>query len=173
VWAGLRPLVKSATSGRTADLSRRHRVMTGPAGVIAITGGKLTTYREMAEDTVDGRARGARTQGRCRTKKLKLLGAAGFSARRRVALRDPSGGALKPAAPSSLSFLVRHRPCVRAPRARPSTVSSAISRYVVSFPPVIAITPAGPVITRWRRERSAVRPLVADLTSGRSPAHTR
>ena len=53
VWAGLRPLVKSATSGRTADLSRRHRVTTGPAGVIGITGGKLTTYREMAEDTVD------------------------------------------------------------------------------------------------------------------------
>ena len=53
VWAGLRPLVKSATSGRTADLSRRHRVTTGPAGMIAVTGGKLTTYREMAEDTVD------------------------------------------------------------------------------------------------------------------------
>ena len=35
VWAGLRPLVKSATSGRTADLSRRHRVTTGTAGVIA------------------------------------------------------------------------------------------------------------------------------------------
>ena len=52
MWAGLRPLVKSATSGRTADLSRRHRVTTGPAGMIAVTGGKLTTYREMAEDTV-------------------------------------------------------------------------------------------------------------------------
>ena len=41
------------TSGRTADLSRRHRVTIGPAGVVAVTGGKLTTYREMAEDTVD------------------------------------------------------------------------------------------------------------------------
>jgi glycerol-3-phosphate dehydrogenase len=80
VWAGLRPLVKSATSGRTADLSRRHRVMTGPAGVIAITGGKLTTYREMAEDTVDGALEALGRKARCRTKKLKLLGAAGFSA---------------------------------------------------------------------------------------------
>src|SRR5829696_1785506 len=52
VWAGLRPLVKSATSGRTADLSRRHMVTVGPSGMIAVTGGKLTTYREMAEDTV-------------------------------------------------------------------------------------------------------------------------
>ena len=33
-------------------------------------------------------------------------------------------------------------------------------------------TPAGPTVTRWRRERSAVRPLEADLTSGRRPAHT-
>src|SRR5918992_5608759 len=52
-WAGLRPLIKSASSGRTADLSRRHRVTIGSAGVVAITGGKLTTYREMAQDTVD------------------------------------------------------------------------------------------------------------------------
>ncbi len=79
-WAGLRPLVKSATSGRTADLSRRHRVTTGPAGVIAITGGKLTTYREMAEDTVDEALAVLGTKARCRTKRLKLLGAAGFTA---------------------------------------------------------------------------------------------
>ena len=52
-WAGLRPLVKAASSGRTADLSRRHRVTASDSGVITVTGGKLTTYREMAEDTVD------------------------------------------------------------------------------------------------------------------------
>ena len=52
-WAGLRPLVKEASSGRTADLSRRHRVVTSDSGVITVTGGKLTTYREMAADTVD------------------------------------------------------------------------------------------------------------------------
>ena len=52
-WAGLRPLVKAASSGRTADLSRRHKVTRSDAGVITVTGGKLTTYREMAEDTVD------------------------------------------------------------------------------------------------------------------------
>jgi glycerol-3-phosphate dehydrogenase len=78
-WAGLRPLVKSATSGRTADLSRRHRVTVGPAGVVAITGGKLTTYREMAEDTVDRvlDQLDARRR-RCRTKRLRLLGAEGY-----------------------------------------------------------------------------------------------
>lgn len=52
-WAGLRPLVKSASSGRTADLSRHHRVSTSDSGLVTITGGKLTTYRRMAADTVD------------------------------------------------------------------------------------------------------------------------
>jgi glycerol-3-phosphate dehydrogenase len=78
-WAGLRPLVKAATSGRTADLSRRHRVTRSATGVITVTGGKLTTYREMAEDTVDelvehldGLPRAAR---RSRTAKLEVRGA--------------------------------------------------------------------------------------------------
>ncbi len=78
-WAGLRPLVKAASSGRTADLSRRHRVTRSGSGVITVTGGKLTTYREMAEDTVDelvehldGLPRSAR---RSRTASLKLRGA--------------------------------------------------------------------------------------------------
>jgi len=78
VWAGLRPLVKSATSGRTADLSRRHRVSVGPAGVVGITGGKLTTYREMAEDTVDEVLDRLDTSLKCRTKRLRLLGADGY-----------------------------------------------------------------------------------------------
>jgi glycerol-3-phosphate dehydrogenase len=45
--------VSAATSARTADLSRRHRVATSPSGVVTVTGGKLTTYRRMAADTVD------------------------------------------------------------------------------------------------------------------------
>ena len=52
-WAGLRPLVKSAASGRTADLSRQHKVTRSPSNVVTVTGGKLTTYRRMAVDTVD------------------------------------------------------------------------------------------------------------------------
>ncbi|MFS8585651.1 MAG: glycerol-3-phosphate dehydrogenase/oxidase, partial [Acidimicrobiia bacterium] len=81
-WAGLRPLVSDATSSRTADLSRRHRVTVSDSGLVTVTGGKLTTYREMAEDTVDtavrllgGRPRGTR---RCRTRSLRLRGAEGW-----------------------------------------------------------------------------------------------
>jgi len=77
-WAGLRPLVKSGADGRTADLSRRHSITTNAAGVIRVAGGKLTTYREMAEDTVDQAMDRLGRSGRCRTRKLKLLGADGF-----------------------------------------------------------------------------------------------
>lgn len=51
-FAGLRPLVDSGTDA-TADVSRRHLVTASDAGVISVLGGKLTTYRRMAEDAVD------------------------------------------------------------------------------------------------------------------------
>jgi glycerol-3-phosphate dehydrogenase len=77
-WAGLRPLVKSASSGRTADMSRKHRVAVSPEGMISVTGGKLTTYRRMAADTVDQAMRQLDRKGRSRTKKVLLAGAEGY-----------------------------------------------------------------------------------------------
>jgi glycerol-3-phosphate dehydrogenase len=85
-WAGLRPLVADPeASGRTADLSRRHRVHRSATGVVTITGGKLTTYREMAADTIDEVLRhvldaGAleRVQRHSRTKRVRLHGAEGY-----------------------------------------------------------------------------------------------
>ena len=76
-WAGLRPLVAGGPPGsRSADLSRRHRVDRPVDGLVTIGGGKLTTYRAMAEDTVDEvqRALGARRTP-CRTRRLALHGA--------------------------------------------------------------------------------------------------
>jgi len=52
VFAGLRPLVGS-DDGDTASLSRDHTLQVSPSGLVTITGGKWTTYRKMAEDTVD------------------------------------------------------------------------------------------------------------------------
>jgi glycerol-3-phosphate dehydrogenase len=72
-YAGLRPLLDVAGSGRTADLSRRHAVLTSRTGVVTVVGGKLTTYRRMAEDAVDAAVPAA---GRCRTRHLPLVGAA-------------------------------------------------------------------------------------------------
>ena len=56
VFAGLRPLVGKAegeATGGTAALSREHALVIAPSGLVTITGGKWTTYRKMAEDTVD------------------------------------------------------------------------------------------------------------------------
>ena len=81
IWTGLRPLLapsagKSAPSERTADLSRRHSVKVSPNGMVTITGGKLTTYRKMAEDTVDVVVKALGGKGRsCSTKRLRLRGA--------------------------------------------------------------------------------------------------
>ncbi|MEV4920965.1 glycerol-3-phosphate dehydrogenase/oxidase [Streptomyces tirandamycinicus] len=80
-FAGLRPLLDTSGDGdpgRTADISRRHAVLTSPDGVVTVVGGKLTTYRRMAQDAVDAAvtARGLRA-GRCRTAALPLVGAAG------------------------------------------------------------------------------------------------
>ena len=79
-WAGLRPLVAGAgAGGRTADLSRRHRLSRSDAGVVTITGGKLTTYRRMAADTVDEVAGilGAGAVSRTATLRLRGAGPAG------------------------------------------------------------------------------------------------
>jgi glycerol-3-phosphate dehydrogenase len=76
-WAGLRPLVKQ-TGGRTADLSRRHRVTTSSSRVVSVTGGKLTTYRRMAADTVDEVMGLLDRRGRSRTRRLRLVGADGY-----------------------------------------------------------------------------------------------
>ena len=87
-WAGLRPLVKSeGISERTADLSRHHKVVRSASGVVSVTGGKLTTYRRMAEDTVDEIA----PRTRCRTKKLQLHGADGYDA----LIKDVDGAAAR------------------------------------------------------------------------------
>ncbi|HKA93289.1 MAG TPA: glycerol-3-phosphate dehydrogenase/oxidase [Acidimicrobiia bacterium] len=77
-WAGLRPLLRTATNERTADLSRRHAVRQSPSGVVTVTGGKLTTYRRMAADTVNEVDRLLAKRRRCRTKRLRLLGAGGY-----------------------------------------------------------------------------------------------
>jgi glycerol-3-phosphate dehydrogenase len=88
VWAGLRPLAAARghhMSARTADMSRRHLVKVSESGMVTVTGGKLTTYRQMAEDAVDAAVRrlgsGAPAGAeRCRTQRMLLRGAAGLAA---------------------------------------------------------------------------------------------
>ncbi len=52
-WSGIRPLAATLADGDAGSASREHSVAVGPLGVLSVTGGKLTTYRAMAEDVVD------------------------------------------------------------------------------------------------------------------------
>ena len=74
-YAGLRPLLDTGT--KTADLSRKHAVLVSSSGVVTVVGGKLTTYRRMAEDAVDKAVTSAHLEaGPCVTRSLPLVGAA-------------------------------------------------------------------------------------------------
>jgi glycerol-3-phosphate dehydrogenase len=75
VFAGIRPLVKSGGSKNTAALSRDHTIHIDRSGLVSITGGKWTTYRNMAEDCVDQAATLARvTERPSVTRHLKIHG---------------------------------------------------------------------------------------------------
>ncbi|HEX3385885.1 MAG TPA: glycerol-3-phosphate dehydrogenase/oxidase, partial [Mucilaginibacter sp.] len=54
VFAGFRPLAApQGDSSKTKEISRSHKIIVSPSGLLTITGGKWTTYRKMAEDVVD------------------------------------------------------------------------------------------------------------------------
>jgi glycerol-3-phosphate dehydrogenase len=53
LWSGIRPLIAEPGKRSPSEISRRDEVMTSPAGIITIAGGKLTAYRRMAERIVD------------------------------------------------------------------------------------------------------------------------
>jgi len=75
VFAGLRPLVRAGSGHSTSALARDH-LLREEGGLVSITGGKWTTYREMAEQAVDMAARVAHLPDRpCRTADLALHGA--------------------------------------------------------------------------------------------------
>ncbi|MSP91837.1 MAG: glycerol-3-phosphate dehydrogenase/oxidase [Myxococcales bacterium] len=87
-WGGIRPLV-AADSSSTYNASREHLVATDPRGIVTISGGKLTTYRVMAEEALDaaisllppGRAAAAQPG---RTQTLPLPGARTIAGRHRA-----------------------------------------------------------------------------------------
>lgn len=76
-WAGLRPLVADPMAHDTARLSRDHVISMSESGLVTVAGGKWTTYRKMAQDTVDflERRLGLSPPTPCRTEELLLVGA--------------------------------------------------------------------------------------------------
>ncbi|GAB7361569.1 hypothetical protein MBLNU230_g1621t1 [Neophaeotheca triangularis] len=101
-WSGIRPLVSDPKKGKSEGLVRNHIVTTSPSGLLTISGGKWTTYRQMAEETVDEAIKEFKLQtrpvtnpplvsgvegfrenvdldGSCKTHEVRLIGAHGFS----------------------------------------------------------------------------------------------
>ncbi|RSL81297.1 hypothetical protein CEP52_017232 [Fusarium oligoseptatum] len=97
-WSGIRPLVRDPRAKNTESLVRSHLITVSPSGLLTCAGGKWTTYRQMAEDTVDEAIKtfnlqpralplpdisgtgllGFTTTGRCCTRNVTLVGAHGY-----------------------------------------------------------------------------------------------
>lgn len=76
VFAGLRPLAKTGTGAKTSELPRDHVIKVMPSGLVHVTGGKWTTYRSMAEKTIDQAINAAGLKSSpCITMELKIHGA--------------------------------------------------------------------------------------------------
>lgn len=76
VWTGLRPLVQDSIVTNTSKLCRDHLVLVSSSGLVSIMGGKWTTYRKMAEDTINIACPNTKN---CITDHLLLLGAKGYT----------------------------------------------------------------------------------------------
>ncbi|GAB7078829.1 glycerol-3-phosphate dehydrogenase/oxidase [Megalodesulfovibrio paquesii] len=75
VFAGLRPLVNPGGGKGTSSIARDHFLVVSESGLVTITGGKWTTYRKMAQETVDNAALIAGLEEKaCITKNLRIHG---------------------------------------------------------------------------------------------------
>lgn len=75
VFVGIRPLVRAGDGKNTAELSRNHVIRVSGGGLVTVAGGKWTTYRKMAMDTIDQSAVVADLPAReCPTRELRIHG---------------------------------------------------------------------------------------------------
>ncbi|KAJ2771419.1 mitochondrial glycerol-3-phosphate dehydrogenase, partial [Coemansia nantahalensis] len=80
-WSGIRPLVRDPKAANTKDLVRNHMIHVSDSGLITIAGGKWTTYREMAKETVDCAVSqfGLQPLRDCQTESVRLIGSHAWS----------------------------------------------------------------------------------------------
>ena len=76
VFAGLRPLAASQNNTKsTKEVSRHHKIIVSTSGLVSILGGKWTTYRKIAEDTINtALAVGGLPERKCNTELLPIYG---------------------------------------------------------------------------------------------------
>ena len=81
-WSGLRPLVRNPSAATTEGLVRSHMVYVSESGLLTIAGGKWTTYRAMAEETVNEAVNAFGLEGKvtngCVTQRVRLIGSDGW-----------------------------------------------------------------------------------------------
>jgi glycerol-3-phosphate dehydrogenase len=142
-YAGLRPLVASAESESPSETSREEEIFESTSGLLSLGGGKLTTYRRVAERIVDrvvARFQGLdpeRRFGPCRTGAVPLLGAQ---------VDDPDRGGFR-------GFVKR----VRA--SAPPTVDDGLARHLLRRYGAAAKE----LIARLAGDPEAARPLASGL----------
>jgi glycerol-3-phosphate dehydrogenase len=128
IFAGLRPLVKSS-SKKTAELARDHLILVAGSGLITITGGKWTTYRRMAEDTVNKAIqRLGLPESKCRTETLPIYDGDAAGIQKLVASNPEWGKPLHPRLPyiqADIIWAAREELCM--------TVEDALSRRTRSL----------------------------------------
>lgn len=71
-YAGVRPLISTGDPKKSVDISRTSEMYETPSGMITMTGGKLTTWRPMAEQVVDRLVARDRREAPSRTEELPL-----------------------------------------------------------------------------------------------------
>ncbi|HEV7918824.1 MAG TPA: glycerol-3-phosphate dehydrogenase/oxidase [Solirubrobacterales bacterium] len=71
-YAGVRPLISTGDPKKSVDISRKAELYETPGGMITITGGKLTTWRPMAEMVVDKLVARDRREAPARTEEIPL-----------------------------------------------------------------------------------------------------
>lgn len=57
-WTGIRPLISDPNKANTQSIARNHVIHVSNSKLVTIAGGKWTTYREMAEQTIDAAIKG-------------------------------------------------------------------------------------------------------------------
>ena len=88
IFAGLRPLAAdNENTGSTKEVSRRHKITFSSSGLLSIVGGKWTTYRRMAEETIDKAIKkGFLEKRKCITRDLRLSAPADTDASDRLSI---------------------------------------------------------------------------------------
>ncbi|ORY99790.1 putative glycerol-3-phosphate dehydrogenase [Lobosporangium transversale] len=80
-WSGIRPLVRDPAAKSTEGLVRNHMINISKSGLLTIAGGKWTTYRAMAAETIDEAIKhfNLKPTRECSTERVKLIGSHGYS----------------------------------------------------------------------------------------------